>query len=66
MSLIKTLEDLEKIREEAKDLIDCRVENEKKTRVVVGMGTCGIAAGDCDDGHARRNQKEKSARCHSN
>ena len=26
-------------------MIDLRVDNETKTRIVVGMGTCGIAAG---------------------
>lgn len=45
MSVIKSIEDLEKIREQAKDMINLRVDNETKTRVVVGMGTCGIAAG---------------------
>jgi NADP-reducing hydrogenase subunit HndB len=45
MSTIKSIEDLEKIRKQAKDMINLRVENESKTRIVVGMGTCGIAAG---------------------
>jgi len=45
MALIKSLEELEKIREQAKDMINLRVDNELKTRVVVGLGTCGIAAG---------------------
>ncbi len=45
MAVIKSIEDLEKIRDEAKDLINLRKDNETKTRVVVGMGTCGIAAG---------------------
>jgi NADP-reducing hydrogenase subunit HndB len=45
MAMIKSIEDLEKIRDEAKDLINLRKDNETKTRVVVGMGTCGIAAG---------------------
>lgn len=45
MSVVKSLEDLERIREQAKEMIDYRVGNENKTRVVVGMGTCGIAAG---------------------
>jgi NADP-reducing hydrogenase subunit HndB len=45
MAVIKSLEELEKIREQAKDLINLRKDNETKTRVVVGMGTCGIAAG---------------------
>ena len=45
MPVIKSMEELEKIREQAKDMINLRVDNETKTRVVVGMGTCGIAAG---------------------
>lgn len=45
MAFIKSLEELEKIREQAKDMINLRVDNESKTRVVVGLGTCGIAAG---------------------
>ncbi len=45
MAVIKSIEELEKIREQAKDLINLRKDNETKTRVVVGMGTCGIAAG---------------------
>lgn len=40
---IKSLEDLKKIKENAKDLTSAR--SEGKTRVVIGMGTCGIAAG---------------------
>ncbi|WP_068748987.1 (2Fe-2S) ferredoxin domain-containing protein [Thermovenabulum gondwanense] len=42
---MKSLEELEKIREQAKDLINLRKDNENKTRIVVGMGTCGISAG---------------------
>lgn len=45
MGVIKSLEELEKIREQAKDLINLRKDNENKTRIVVGMGTCGISAG---------------------
>jgi NADP-reducing hydrogenase subunit HndB len=45
MALIKSIKDLEQIRDEAKDLINLRKYNESKTRIVVGMGTCGIAAG---------------------
>jgi len=45
MAVIKSIEELEKIRDQAKDLINLRKDNEAKTRVVVGMGTCGIAAG---------------------
>jgi NADP-reducing hydrogenase subunit HndB len=45
MSVIKSIEDLDKIRQQAKDMINLRMDNESKTRVVVGLGTCGIAAG---------------------
>jgi NADP-reducing hydrogenase subunit HndB len=40
---VKSLEDLRKIKENAKDLTSARSGGE--TRVIVGMGTCGIAAG---------------------
>jgi len=45
MTKIKSIEDLKKIREKTKDMINLRVDNEEKTRIVVGLGTCGIAAG---------------------
>ncbi len=45
MSVIKSIEDLDKIRQQAKDMINLRMDNESKTKVVVGLGTCGIAAG---------------------
>lgn len=41
---MKTLADLAKIREEALKKVDVRKER-KGTRIVVGMATCGIAAG---------------------
>jgi NADP-reducing hydrogenase subunit HndB len=41
---MKSLEDLEKIRNEAKERLRLR-EGSQDTRIVVGMGTCGIAAG---------------------
>ena len=42
---MKSLEELRKIRETAKKDLTMREENGKKYRVVVGMATCGIAAG---------------------
>ena len=42
---MKSLEELRKIRETAKKDLTMREENSKKYRVVVGMATCGIAAG---------------------
>lgn len=47
MSPIKSLEDLKRVREEA--LQKRKIQTESgKTRVIVGMGTCGIAAGARD------------------
>lgn len=40
---IKSLEDLRKIKAEAKKATEARHSNE--TQVIIGMGTCGIAAG---------------------
>ena len=40
-----TLEDLKKLREEKKRAIDMREGSGKDVEVVVGMATCGIAAG---------------------
>ena len=42
---MKSLEELRMIRETAKKDLTMREENSKKYRVVVGMATCGIAAG---------------------
>ncbi|WP_053956262.1 (2Fe-2S) ferredoxin domain-containing protein [Inediibacterium massiliense] len=44
---MKSLEELEKIREEAWREVDIRCERER-TKIVVGMDTCGIAAGARD------------------
>lgn len=41
---MKSLEDLERIRDRAKEATRLR-ESASATRIVVGMGTCGIAAG---------------------
>lgn len=47
MPTIKSLDDLKKIREEA--LEKRKIQSESgKARVIVGMGTCGIAAGARD------------------
>ncbi len=43
MPKIKNLDDLRKIKEESKDLTSARSGGKKK--IIVGMGTCGIAAG---------------------
>ena len=47
MSRLKSLEELEKIRQAAKDRLDIRTTAESEERIVirVGMATCGIASG---------------------
>ena len=42
---MKTLEELRAIREKMQGQVGMRAEEEGQTRVVVGMATCGIAAG---------------------
>lgn len=42
---MKSLADLKAIRDKAKDSVIMRHENPNNIRVVVGMATCGIAAG---------------------
>ena len=42
---MKSLEELAKIREDMQSRINLRKESEAKTRILVGMATCGIAAG---------------------
>jgi (2Fe-2S) ferredoxin len=41
---MKTLEDLKKIREQARETIKIR-EGQQSSKIVVAMGTCGIASG---------------------
>ncbi|ABR46864.1 NADH dehydrogenase (quinone) [Alkaliphilus metalliredigens QYMF] len=49
MSSIKSLEELQKIREEVQQGMDLRKsEDEKHIKIMVGMATCGIAAGARD------------------
>jgi NADP-reducing hydrogenase subunit HndB len=43
MSKIKSLEDLKKLKEKA--VADTAARKEGKYRVIIGLGTCGIAAG---------------------
>lgn len=50
MSRLKTIEELKKLREEAQR--DIRVRTETGTKIIVGMGTCGIAAGARETMHA--------------
>lgn len=42
---MKTLAELQAIRDKARQKMTVRGENEESIRVVVGMATCGIAAG---------------------
>jgi len=42
---LKSLKELEKIRKSALDKVNLRKEREEGIRIVVGMATCGIAAG---------------------
>ena len=42
---MKSLEELRAIREKMKKQMDLRDNDENDIRVVVGMATCGIAAG---------------------
>lgn len=42
---MKSLEDLMKIRDAAKNNMAMRSDDKQKYRVVVGMATCGVAAG---------------------
>jgi NADP-reducing hydrogenase subunit HndB len=43
MTKLKSIEELKKVREEAKKDLMTRVQT--GTRIIIGMGTCGIAAG---------------------
>ena len=42
---MKSLQELEEIRKKALEQINLRKDRENGTRIVVGMATCGIAAG---------------------
>ncbi len=50
MPKLKSIADLQKIREQAQK--DLKVRTETGTRIIVGMGTCGIAAGARETMHA--------------
>ena len=43
--MAKSIEELRAIREKMRDQIDLRQKGENNIRVVIGMATCGIAAG---------------------
>lgn len=50
MAKLKSIEELQRVREQAQK--DLRVRTETGTKVIVGMGTCGIAAGARETMHA--------------
>ncbi len=50
MPKIKSLEDLKRIREQAQQ--DLQIRTKTGTKITVGMGTCGIAAGARETMHA--------------
>jgi len=50
MPKIMTLEDFKKLREDARR--DIRIRSQTGTKIIVGMGTCGIAAGARETMHA--------------
>ena len=45
MSKMKSFEELKKIRDQVKSNMTLRDDNEQNIKVLVGMATCGIAAG---------------------
>ncbi len=57
MPKLKSLDDLKKIREEARR--DIRVRMDTGTKITVGMGTCGIAAGARETMHAILEELQK-------
>lgn len=57
MPKLKTIEDLKKLRDEAQR--DIKVRLETGTKITVGMGTCGIAAGARETMHAILQELEK-------
>lgn len=50
MPKLKSLADLQKIREQAQQ--EFKIRTETGTKIIVGMGTCGIAAGARETMHA--------------
>lgn len=57
MPKLKTLEDLKKLRDEAQR--DLKIRLETGTKIIIGMGTCGIAAGARETMHAILEELEK-------
>ncbi len=63
MSKVKSLEELKKIREQAKSNTNLRTtgENPDRTVIAIGMATCGIAAGARKSMAAMLDEIEKNA-----
>ena len=62
MVRLKNIEELKKIRQEAqKDLL---VRTQTGTRIIVGMGTCGIAAGAREVMHAILKEQKRKIEAH--
>jgi len=57
MPKVKSIEDLKRIREEAQR--DIQVRMDTGTKITVGMGTCGIAAGARETMHAILEELQK-------
>ena len=57
MPKLKSIEDLKRVREEAQKALKVRLET--GTRIIIGMGTCGIAAGARDVMHAILEELDK-------
>jgi NADP-reducing hydrogenase subunit HndB len=57
MPKLKSIEDLKRVREEAQRALKVRLET--GTRIIIGMGTCGIAAGARDVMHAILEELDK-------
>jgi len=57
MPKLKSIEDLQRIREQAKE--DFKIRTETGTKIIVGMGTCGIAAGARETMHAILEELQK-------
>jgi len=57
MPKLKSIEDLKKIREQAQQ--DFKIRLETNTKIIVGMGTCGIAAGARETMHAILEELQK-------
>ena len=58
MPKLKSIEDLKKVREQAQQ--DFKIRIETNTKIIIGMGTCGIAAGARETMHAILEELQKA------